>query len=1325
MTSRKFQTLPVVLSLLTTLAGAKTSIVRVFALDYEELYRHIRFKGSSIEIASASPGEHFDLIADQADIELVIGCGLRTEVVVEDVEHERELARQSGRGKARPTAFGQYRSYAEIVTILRGLASSFPDICRLDSFGPTHQNRWSYGLKISDNPGLDEDEPEVLIVGVHHAREWASAEVPRYIADTLIRNCSTNVQFRDFINSHELWIFPVVNVDGYIYDYPNQYWWRKNRQPFGSAIGSDPNRGYNGACNGDRFGDWGAVAWNSSTTHYPSSNLFFGARGEWAREIRYLADFFRTRSFVGVLSFHLYGELVLWPYAYGPHPRDSSYYVNLGRGIAGQIRRLGSGYYTPEHGGDLYPTNCDSDGWMYGWSHYINGVPCMSYTIELGTTFYQPVSDLDFIQQQAFRGAWYHMVRSDTTIAQLEGQVPRPFIAPMDSGPGTFTLHWTPVHPEHNHPTRWELQELRGLTVTTDSLESGSSRWSLVGASLSTARSHSGNYSLFFGSGNNISNYAMTAHPYPVQPGDSLVFWIWYSLENNYDVGIAEVSLEGKEWFQLHDRYTGSSSGWVRRAYPLEPWAGRSVFIRFRYMTDDNTLGTGMYVDDVHPVPMFADSQIVSSSITDTSYQIGGRSAGRYFYRVRGYNTAWAWGDRGPLEDYRVLMVDDVAAVGILGPSGAVDSGSVHLPRALVANFGSLTASFPVVFRIGSTYADTQSVAELNPGDTATVSFKSWTAEQRGAFTLVCSTMLAGDAVPENDSVVGRVTVSAHDVGVKSCSSPVSGGEYRSGDTIRPAATWHNYGSSTADFEAWVLVSDPARVPFYSRKVDVAGLAAGSDTVVSSFPYLVLGSEGNWAFRCSTYMADDAVPDNDTLDGGFRVERPGPQWPHGWVEVSSVPLPPSGKPVKRGGWLEYDRSTGLLYGQKGYKTNDFYFYNPLADVWMPLTGMPFQTHPVWASKPPRKGSKGVSDGDNTIYVTQGNNTLGFWSYHIAEDSWAKLEDVPLGMYRKKVKGGTDMAYVPGMPGYVYLLKGYKNEFYRYNTVSGEWETLPNAPVGVRLKWDKGSWLCPGPQPGAPDMPVLYAHKAKYHELWRFDLATQRWDSLRLTGMPYIGQTLRRKKSKDGGSAALQDGRIFAFKGGNTQEFWMYDPATDQWTELDTIPAWGSSGRKKRVKYGADIASYGDGAFFALKGNKTSEVWRYVMPYAAGFQPKRSGIMAEAVKTRAAYGFELRPNPLVDGIVTVTWQFADAPLSLRTTDRGRCLMGTVRQRRGNPGAVAIKVFDVAGRTVSHTWSLGHSVSGSLSLDLRSLAAGIYLVRLDADGFTSSQKLVIDH
>jgi hypothetical protein len=66
---------------------------------------------------------------------------------------------------------------------------------------------------------------------------------------------------------------------------------------------------------------------------------------------------------------------------------------------------------------------------------------------------------------------------------------------------------------------------------------------------------------------------------------------------------------------------------------------------------------------------------------------------------------------------------------------------------------------------------------------------------------------------------------------------------------------------------------------------------------------------------------------------------------------------------------------------------------------------------------------------------------------------------------------------------------------------------------------------------------------------------------------------------------------------------------------------------------------------------------------------------------------------------------------------------VRYSLPKPGPVAVKVFDVAGRTVQ-TRSLLAGRSGAVSLNLRGLSAGIYLVQLDAQGYSSTQKLVIN-
>jgi len=152
-------------------------------------------------------------------------------------------------------------------------------------------------------------------------------------------------------------------------------------------------------------------------------------------------------------------------------------------------------------------------------------------------------------------------------------------------------------------------------------------------------------------------NHAVrTAHPYLVQSGDSLTFWCWYNLESNYDVAVVEVSENTKEWFCLDDRYSGNSGGWVRKAYSLEPWVGKSLYFRFRSMTDGNTLATGFYVDDIYPTCLFQTVTTVSSSISDTSYTFTGHPEGIYYYYVRGNNTTYGWGDYSCLERANVIV---------------------------------------------------------------------------------------------------------------------------------------------------------------------------------------------------------------------------------------------------------------------------------------------------------------------------------------------------------------------------------------------------------------------------------------------------------------------------------------------------------------------------------------------------------------------------------------------------------------------------------------------------------------------------------------------
>jgi hypothetical protein len=635
-------------------------LVRVGAHDYWELYSHVTFKGTSIEIAGAKPGQSYDLMLDRSDFGIVQASGLPVTVIHDDID---VVGREA-------VLTGSYHTLAQIDSMMRYWATTYPSICRLESIGPTYQNRWIYGVKIAS--AAAEGKPECLELGIVHAREWAAVEAARHFADTLVRFYSSDSGFHNFIDSHQLYVFVITNVDGYAYDHDSSggsgYSWRKNRQPFGSSIGCDPNRDFNGVCDGDRMADWGSLVNGSSTSHRPRDLTWFGARGAWGYEIDAISNWFKQHTVVACVSMHTYSELVLWPYGTGALAPDSSYLKTLATAMASRMGKLGGGTYDPMQSNYLYPTNCGSDDWFYGWGRNIGGFPCMSFTTELGTDFYQPTSDLDSIQHASFRGNLYLFQQADSIIAALEGMVPRPILAVMDSSStGSYTIHWTPIRPEHNHPDRWELEELTGLSVVTDSMEASLSKWALQGASQSSTQKHSGTYSISLGNGNNIANYCMTRDPYPVQSGDSLKYWIWFNTENSYDVTVAEVSLEGKEWIQLHDRFTGNSGGWLYKAYPLEPWVGKSVFIRFRYMTDDGTTGSGVYIDDVWPVPEFADRTVLSDSITDTLYNVTAESVGTYYYRVRGHNATWGWNDQGPLED---IVVSGLA--GTQEPTGKV-----------------------------------------------------------------------------------------------------------------------------------------------------------------------------------------------------------------------------------------------------------------------------------------------------------------------------------------------------------------------------------------------------------------------------------------------------------------------------------------------------------------------------------------------------------------------------------------------------------------------------------------------------------------------------
>lgn len=85
-----------------------------------------------------------------------------------------------------------------------------------------------------------------------------------------------------------------------------------------------------------------------------------------------------------------------------------------------------------------------------------------------------------------------------------------------------------------------------------------------------------------------------------------------------------------------------------------------------------------------------------------------------------------------------------------------------------------------------------------------------------------------------------------------------------------------------------------------------------------------------------------------------------------------------------------------------------------------------------------------------------------------------------------------------------------------------------------------------------------------------------------------------KAIKDGGCLTTQGTFLYAFQGGNTPYFYAYDPSGLTWSRKLDIPyTFKPNGKpnKKNVKVGGDVAALGT-FIYAFKGGNTGEFWAY-------------------------------------------------------------------------------------------------------------------------------------
>lgn len=264
---------------------------------------------------------------------------------------------------------GAYHNYNETNTLLRELESNYPGLARVTTIGFSIEGRELNVIKISDNVSIDEAEPNLFIVGCHHAREWISVEVPLLFAQYLLEHYQDNPEVRRAIDGAQVYIMPIQNPDGLEFSIHIYRMWRKNRRYNGNlSWGVDPNRNYGYM--------WGYDDEGSSPD--PWSEVYRGSAPFSEPETEAIRQFLLAHPPTGTISYHNYSQIIIYPWGYKHEPApDAEEMDQIAAEMSNLIFQVNGRIYMYGASDILYLSNGETTDWVYGTF----GTPAL--TIEL------------------------------------------------------------------------------------------------------------------------------------------------------------------------------------------------------------------------------------------------------------------------------------------------------------------------------------------------------------------------------------------------------------------------------------------------------------------------------------------------------------------------------------------------------------------------------------------------------------------------------------------------------------------------------------------------------------------------------------------------------------------------------------------------------------------------------------------------------------------------------------------------------------------------------------------------------------------------------
>ncbi|MDP8287890.1 MAG: M14 family zinc carboxypeptidase, partial [Candidatus Electryonea clarkiae] len=339
------------------------------ALQKSQYAQEIYF---SFEITERSELEQLTRIVDIDNVKgnIVYAYAIPEELAkLKKLGYKIELLPVSGSSKdltmattiAEMANWDRYPTYDVYIAMMYQFASDYPSICQLENIGYSIENREILTVKISDNPDIEEDEPEFFYTAQMHGDEIVTYIMMLRLIDYILSHYGTDAEITEMVNEIEIWINPLANPDGTYHGGNNTV--SGARRYLANNV--DPNRNFPDPEDGP----------------HPDGH-------PWAPETIMMMDFADEHRLIHSANFHSGAEVVNYPWDtwYTLHA-DDDWYIDISKAYADTVFANSTGGYLQSVSTNGYIRGCLWYVIAGGRQDYMNYFQaCREVTIELSDT---------------------------------------------------------------------------------------------------------------------------------------------------------------------------------------------------------------------------------------------------------------------------------------------------------------------------------------------------------------------------------------------------------------------------------------------------------------------------------------------------------------------------------------------------------------------------------------------------------------------------------------------------------------------------------------------------------------------------------------------------------------------------------------------------------------------------------------------------------------------------------------------------------------------------------------------------------------------------